>query len=66
MLADHFTKTFQGTALQKFIDKIQGIQVENPDTDLGWDRPKNTFIPRSQECDERSYINTDKMTNKSQ
>ena len=63
MLAKHFTKPLQGTALWKFRAKIQGILEYTPDTYLGWDRPKYTFIPIPQECVERSNIKILKRTN---
>jgi hypothetical protein len=39
MLADHFTKPFQGAMFRKFRAEIQGIPVEMCDADMGWDRP---------------------------
>ena len=50
ILADHFTKTLQGTALRKFRAYNQGIKDETPDTNSFWYRPKNMFIPSPQEC----------------
>ena len=65
MLADHFTKPLQGTAFRKFRAEIQGILEYNPDTDLGWDRPENTFIPITQDCVEKSEVKTENRTNES-
>ena len=65
MLADHFTQLLQGTAFRKFRVEIQGIPEDTPDTDLGWYRPENTFIPSPQECVERSDVKADKRTNES-
>ena len=65
MLADHFTQSLQGTAFRKFSAEIQGIPEDTPDTYLGWDRPKNKFIPIPQEYVESSDVNADKRTNES-
>ena len=65
MLVEHFIKPLQRTALHKFRSHIQVIPEDTPDTDLGWDRPKNTFIPIPQECVERSDVKADKRTNES-
>jgi hypothetical protein len=38
MLGDHFTKPLQGRMFQNFRAEIQGIPLDPPDSDLGWDR----------------------------
>jgi hypothetical protein len=38
ILGDHFTKPLQGGMFMKFRAEIQGIPVDTPDSDLGWDR----------------------------
>ena len=45
MLANHITKPLQGVAFRKFRAEIQGIPDDTPDTDLGWEIPKDMFIP---------------------
>ena len=63
MLAGHFTKPLQGTALRKFGAEIQVIPEDTPDKELVWDRPKNIFIPNPQECVEIIDLNTDNRNN---
>ena len=62
-MEDHYTKPLKGNAFQKFRSEIQGIPEDTPDTDLVWDRPKNTFIPITQECVKRSEANMDNRNN---
>jgi hypothetical protein len=54
MLADHFTKSVQGSQFRKLRSKIQGIPEDLNDALMGWDRPslktKITGIPSPQEC----------------
>ena len=59
MLNNHFTKPLQGTDFHKLRSEIQGIPEDTLDTDLGWDIPDNKFIPITQDCVERSDVNTD-------
>ena len=49
-MSGYFTNTLQGTAIQEFRAKIQGILEDTPDTDLYLDRPKVKFIHIPQEC----------------
>ena len=58
-LAGHFTTSLQGAAFQNFRAEIQGIPEYIPDTDLVWDRPKDTFIPISNDCVENIDGSTD-------
>ena len=59
MLIYHFTKPLQGAAFWKFRDDIKRILEDTPNTDFGWERPNDTFIPIPQECVERSNGKTD-------
>ena len=65
MWADNFTKPLQGATFPKIRSDIQGISVDAPYTDLGWDRPEVTFIPSPQEFVDISDGKTDMMTNES-
>ena len=65
MWANHFTKPLQVAAFPKIRSDIQGISVDAPYTDLGWDRPEVTFIPSPQEFVDISDGKTDMMTNES-
>ena len=50
MLSGYFTNPLQGAAIREFRANTQGIFEETLDIDLGWDRPKGTFIRTPQEC----------------
>ena len=63
---NQFTKPLQGTEFRKFRAEIQEIPEDTPDTNLGWDRPEDMFIPIPQEYVDISDLNTDKRTNDSQ
>ena len=65
MFADHFTKPLQGVAFRKFRTEIQRTPEDTIDTDLGWDRPKEKFIPIPHDCVEKIEVNTDMRTNES-
>ena len=53
MLVEHFTKQIQGALFRNFRAVIQGIPLDTPDMDLGWDRPEGTTIPSPQGWDEK-------------
>jgi hypothetical protein len=66
MLADHFTKSVQGSQFHKLRSKIQGIPEDSNDALMGWDRPslktKMVGIPSPQECVGTNTIRAYKTT----